>query len=318
MERPAFELNLAPDGGVASLRLRGFEVLAASAHPTSSGAAPWKFELESDRVRIQPASLEPARPMVWSFRFEPDVEVILRGHDLMPMAADRPREIRNSTSVRFGWPGHGAISALWDRPRLPEAALTLRPAARALELALSGGESHGTRPTAWWVEIRDGSGAPSIEIVDHNPDWPAMFAAESPHIRDALGGLVAAIEHGGSTAVPGLAAKPVIDVWLTLKGPLQPEQVEAMAALGYRHLGEAGLAGQDLFIRRSAPAVHLHGYQVGDPDYHRHLDFRDWLRAHPDGAAAYARLKKDLANRFKSDRLAYTEAKSDFIEAALR
>jgi len=318
MERPAFELDLAPDGGVASLRLRGFEVLAAPAHPTSSRAAPWAVEVQPDRVRIQPSSFELAQPMVWPFRFEPDVEVILRGHDLMPLAGDRPRRLSNTTSVRFGWPGHGAISALWDRPRLPEAALTLRPAAKALELTLSGGETDGARPTAWRVEIRDGSGAPSIEVVDYDPAWPATFAEERGRIGTALGDLVATIEHGGSTSVPGLAAKPVIDIWLKLTGPVQPEHIEAMAALGYRHLGEAGLAGQDLFVKRSAPVVHLHSYQAGDPDYQRHLDFRDWLRAHPDGAAAYGRLKKDLARRFKADRLAYTEAKSDFIEAALR
>jgi len=318
MERPAFELDLAPEGGVASLRLRGFEVLAAPAHSTSSGAAPWEVEVQSDRVRIQPASFELAQPMVWPFRFEPDVEVILRGHDLMPLAGDRPRRLSHTTSVRLGWPGHGAISALWDRPRLPDAVLTLRPASRALELTLAGGDSDGARPTSWWVEIRDGSGVPSIEVVDYDPAWPATFATESERIRRVLGDLVVAVEHGGSTSVPGLAAKPVIDIWLTLTGPVRPEHVEALGAVGYRHLGEAGLAGQDLFIRRSAPQVHVHSYQVGDPDYQRHLDFREWLRAHPDGAAAYGRLKKDLARRFKADRLAYTEAKSDFIEAALR
>ena len=157
-----------------------------------------------------------------------------------------------------------------------------------------------------------------VLLVDHRPEWPALYAREEARIRRALGDRALLVEHVGSTSVPGLAAKPVIDIWLTLTGPVRPEHVEALGAVGYRHLGEAGLAGQDLFIRRSAPQVHVHSYQVGDPDYQRHLDFREWLRAHPDGAAAYGRLKKDLARRFKADRLAYTEAKSDFIEAALR
>src|SRR6185312_10260729 len=111
----------------------------------------------------------------------------LRGHDLMPMAADRPREIRESTSVRFAWPGRVAISAVWDRPRLANAVLTARPAARSLELTLTGGGHGGQRPTSWWVEIRDGSGAPSIEVVEYDPTWPASFAAESERIRGALG-----------------------------------------------------------------------------------------------------------------------------------
>src|SRR6266581_4291279 len=127
METAAFELDRGADGGVASVRLRGFDLLAAPAHSTSTGAAAWDVTVQPDRVRIQPAAFELAQSMVWPFRFEPDVEVILRGHDLMPLAGDRPREVRNATSIRLGWPGHGAISVVWDRPRLPGVALTLRP-----------------------------------------------------------------------------------------------------------------------------------------------------------------------------------------------
>ncbi len=136
-------------------------------------------------------------------------------------------------------------------------------------------------------------------------------------MREALGDQVAAIEHGGSTSVPGLAAKPVIDMWAALREPMNDEHITAMAAVGYEYLGEAALEGQDFFVKRTPRVCHLHCYRVGNPELDRHLAFRDWLRSHPEGAAAYATLKRELATRFAADRLAYTEAKSDFIESAL-
>jgi GrpB-like predicted nucleotidyltransferase (UPF0157 family) len=98
---------------------------------------------------------------------------------------------------------------------------------------------------------------------------------------------------------------------------LWQEDVKAMAAVGYDYLGESALPDQDFFVKSEPRIYHLHCYPAGHPEWDRHLAFRDWLRAHPDAAAAYASLKRELAARFPADALAYTEAKSDFIESAL-
>lgn len=167
------------------------------------------------------------------------------------------------------------------------------------------------------MQVRDGSGARVIEVVDYDPAWPGYFRHEQAEVKRALGDQLMALEHGGSTSVPGLAAKPIIDMWAALRKPLTVQDISALAAIGYEHLGEGGLEDQDLFVRRMPRVCHLHCYPAGHPEWDRHLAFRDWLRANPDGAAAYARLKRELAERFPADRLAYTEAKSDFIESAL-
>ena len=267
---------------------------------------------------MAPEQFEIAQSMVWPFRHEPEMEIVFRGNNLEPIHLDAEYTLPRAFTVRLEWPSTGvAVSIAWDELRLRTAALALRKDPSRVELAIGAGESRVVGPVSWWVEVRDGSGTPSIEVVDYDPEWPAHFLEAQAEVRRALGDQVAAIEHGGSTSVPGLAAKPVIDMWAALREPIEVEHITAMAAIGYDYLGEAALEGQDLFIKRAPRVCHLHCYRVGNPEWDRHLAFRDWLRLHPAGAAAYAMLKRELATRFAADRLAYTEAKSDFIESAL-
>jgi GrpB-like predicted nucleotidyltransferase (UPF0157 family) len=155
----------------------------------------------------------------------------------------------------------------------------------------------------------------SITIENYDPKWHGYFEEIRRPIAAALDGLALAIEHIGSTSVPGLAAKPIIDLDVLLKNAADlPEVVNRLHPLGYRYQGNLGIAGREAF---SGPAaVFPHHLYVCPPDsdeYLRHLAFRDYLRTHPDAVAEYAALKRALAEQVGSDREEYTRAKAHFV-----
>jgi GrpB-like predicted nucleotidyltransferase (UPF0157 family) len=315
-----WEVTNSAGGGIDSVQLRGVELLAGEARSTAAGASRWHVEHPlADRIDISPAEFELAQAMTWPFRYERAMAVVYRGRDLMPLRVGEGVTLARTDSVRLEWPSTlTAVSFLWDQPRLGRPLLTFRAAPARLEVTITPGRAEG-RLTSWWVNIRDGnSQVTGVELVEYDPTWPAEFERKRAELQATLGDLVVAIHHGGSTAVPGLAAKPVIDIWAELSRPIERVHVEAMTRIGYVYLGEAAMADHDLFVRRSEVKCNLHCFPAGHPEIDRHIGYRDWLRAHPDGAATYAQLKRGLAIRFSGDRLAYTEAKSDFIEAALR
>jgi GrpB-like predicted nucleotidyltransferase (UPF0157 family) len=166
-------------------------------------------------------------------------------------------------------------------------------------------------------------GGGSIVVSDYDPAWPAMFEHERTSLRAALGPFVLTIEHIGSTAVPGLAAKPIIDLQVSVHclAEAQSRCVELLRALGYAYLPqyEAWLPGE-LFFRK-APAGpwthHLHILQGDDPRWQDRLLFRDYLRNHSEAAATYAKLKRDLAAAFDDDISGYRNAKDAFVAATM-
>ncbi len=161
-----------------------------------------------------------------------------------------------------------------------------------------------------------------ILIADYDRRWPATYAAESARIEDAIGEWLVAMEHVGSTSVPGLAAKPIVDIMPGLRSlGDSPHIVEPLQKLGYRYFPEhAGVmperryfalpAGDEYRERRQ---FHLHSVEPTSAFWRRHLAFRDYLRAHPDTVAEYAALKRRLAAEYGSNREGYTEAKTAFI-----
>lgn len=157
-----------------------------------------------------------------------------------------------------------------------------------------------------------------VIIADYNPQWPSLYAQEAQRLRDALGAAVVEIEHVGSTSVEGLAAKPVIDLLLIVRSLADAEQaVPALATEGYEYLGENGIPGR-LFFRKGMPRTHhLHIVESGHHQWPDNLDFRDYLRAHPDEAARYEALKRSLAERFRYQRDDYTSGKSSYILGVL-
>jgi GrpB-like predicted nucleotidyltransferase (UPF0157 family) len=160
-----------------------------------------------------------------------------------------------------------------------------------------------------------------IEIVPYDPRWPQEFEKERGHIQAALGTLALRIDHNGSTAVPGLAAKPVIDIQVSVAS-LQPLEAFAarLATIGYTHVPGVD-DGWCPFFHRPASwphTHHVHLVQSGGDEERRTLLFRDYLRDHPEEARGYEDLKRQLAAAHgggdKDSREAYATAKTAFIE----
>jgi GrpB-like predicted nucleotidyltransferase (UPF0157 family) len=159
----------------------------------------------------------------------------------------------------------------------------------------------------------------AIEIAEYDPAWPGAFARERAAILAALGGLVFAIEHVGSTSVPGLGAKPIIDIMIGLREPADHAGcVAPLRSLGYEHKGEFGIPGRHYFRKpvRGARTHQIHMVEHCSSFWVRHLLFRDYLRTHPEEVHAYYELKLRLAARFGADVEGYTEAKTEFIRSA--
>src|SRR5882724_1850041 len=161
--------------------------------------------------------------------------------------------------------------------------------------------------------------ADEVEIVEYDPRWPERFALESARIRRVLAEPALEIEHHGSTAVPGLAAKPVIDMLVAVESiEIAGRHAAALIQDGYEPV-EARYRElwpeRIVLIRREygARMCHVHLMLRGHPTWKRLLVFRDYLRAHPEVAAEYAGLKRSLAGAIGSDRHAYMTAKGDFI-----
>jgi GrpB-like predicted nucleotidyltransferase (UPF0157 family) len=154
---------------------------------------------------------------------------------------------------------------------------------------------------------------PAIVLVPHDPRWAQAFEEARAAIMGACGEHVLEVLHVGSTAIPGIAAKPVIDMMPLLRRHEDGFAcVPAMAALGFEFRGEAGLCGRHYFIKGQPRTHHVHMYQSDHPEVGRHIRFRDYLRQHPAQAFAYEALKRELAARFGSDTRAYSDAKSEF------
>jgi GrpB-like predicted nucleotidyltransferase (UPF0157 family) len=158
-----------------------------------------------------------------------------------------------------------------------------------------------------------------IIIEDYDPRWPQRFETLRSRIAAALNELAVSIEHVGSTAVPGLAAKPIIDIDVLLRSSTDlPVVIRKLADLGYEHQGDLGVSGREAF-RSKSDAVHHHLYVCppGSREYERHVAFRNYLRTHAADATAYALLKRELASRFGNDREAYSQAKMEFVQRIL-
>ena len=158
----------------------------------------------------------------------------------------------------------------------------------------------------------------SVRIVAYDSAWPERAAAESTRLTSALGALLVRVEHIGSTSVPGLAAKPIVDLIpvVTDLAALDGEQ-QTVEALGYDWFGEFGIAGRrycSLTIGGERQ-VHLHFYTDDSPEIQRHLVFRDYLRTHPERAQAYAQEKRRAAALHPNDSWAYNEEKQAWVKA---
>lgn len=155
----------------------------------------------------------------------------------------------------------------------------------------------------------------TVRLVMHDPAWATLFVAEAERLRAALGPeLPLALEHMGSTAVPGLVAKPILDLLGGYPaGAAVEPYIQALVRAGYVHRGEQGIAGREFFRRGEPRAYHLHLTARSGAFWREHLAFRDALRSRPAVREAYAALKLELARRHPRDREAYIEGKGAFV-----
>ena len=160
-----------------------------------------------------------------------------------------------------------------------------------------------------------------VEIVNYDPQWPMLYKKEKTLIQKAIGHTIVGIEHIGSTAVPGLGAKPIIDILMAVNHLSDAEQcIEPLQSIGYEYVPEyeASIPERRYFHKGHPPKeqhYHLHMVELTSDFWKKHLLFRDHLRTHPKIAQKYHELKKRLALKYSSDREGYTEAKTSFIKS---
>jgi GrpB-like predicted nucleotidyltransferase (UPF0157 family) len=157
----------------------------------------------------------------------------------------------------------------------------------------------------------------TVTVVPYDDHWPALFAREAALVRETLGGVAVQIHHIGSTAVPGLAAKPIIDILLEVTDLDALDAAnDRMRAIGYEPRGEFGIPRRRYFPKGGADRTHqIHAFAVGDEHVVRHLAFRDYLRTHPDTAREYAALKLKLAAECENDLDRYCDGKDACVKA---
>jgi GrpB-like predicted nucleotidyltransferase (UPF0157 family) len=158
-----------------------------------------------------------------------------------------------------------------------------------------------------------------VRLVEYDPRWPELFAAEQQRIRDHCGTLALRLEHVGGTSIPGMCAKPVLDIAAGRPRDASIENyVAALTRAGYEHRGERGVPGRHFFRRGQPRAYHLHMVEEGGPLWRDYLAFRDYLRTDAEAARQFADLKRVLAARFARDREAYLDAKSVHVQEIFR
>lgn len=155
-----------------------------------------------------------------------------------------------------------------------------------------------------------------VKLVDHDPAWAECFKQEKKLLLAVCAGRVLDIRHVGSTSIPGIPAKPVIDMIAAVRTLSDVETLaRELNEIGYTHKGNGDVPGRRYFVKGPPEnrTHHLNCCEPNSPFWRSHLAFRDYLASHPEAAAEYAGLKLRLAQQFPTDRLAYTNGKEEFV-----
>jgi GrpB-like predicted nucleotidyltransferase (UPF0157 family) len=157
-----------------------------------------------------------------------------------------------------------------------------------------------------------------VEVVPHDPTWHSKFEEEAKLIALVLGDNVVDIHHIGSTSIPTIYAKPIIDILVQVQDIAKiDEQSSAMTALGYEIMGEFGIPGRRFFRKHNEQGIrthHVHIFKINVFEVQRHLAFRDYMIAHLDDALKYSNLKRELAQQHPEDIEGYVNGKDGFIK----
>lgn len=159
----------------------------------------------------------------------------------------------------------------------------------------------------------------TVRLVSYSPAWHILFEREKKTLLITLHGIVLKIEHIGSTSIPDMEAKPIIDIAAALPSlDAVVKCIQPLAAAGYEYKGEYGLSGRHFFAKGSPHTHYLHVVTLESDYWTDWLTFRDFVTAHKEIADEYSVLKRNLAKVYQSDRDAYTRAKSEFISRIVR
>jgi GrpB-like predicted nucleotidyltransferase (UPF0157 family) len=157
-----------------------------------------------------------------------------------------------------------------------------------------------------------------VEVVPHDPRWRDAFEAEAKQVAAALGENVVAIHHIGSTAIPNIYAKPVVDLLVEVRDITKIDgRSSAMESLGYEVMGEFGIPGRRYFRKDNQEGTRthqIHAFEAGSAEAERHLAFRDYIIAHPGDAQSYSELKRKLAEEYPQSIDEYMDGKDGFIK----
>ena len=156
----------------------------------------------------------------------------------------------------------------------------------------------------------------TMDVVPYNDDWKEDYHSESEKICNVLSTEMINIYHIGSTAIPGIFAKPVIDILVEVRNITYIDNYNSeMESLDYIPSGESGIEGRRYFFKSLYKRTHhIHIFETGNPEISKHINFRDYLIAHPEDANRYEELKKELSIKFRYDSRYYVAGKDTFIK----
>ena len=165
-------------------------------------------------------------------------------------------------------------------------------------------------------EARPTSG--QIQLFAYESGWQILFREERDQLQASIGEYVLDIQHIGSTSIPGMTAKPILDIGIAITNFVEGVRcIEPMEKLGYTYKGENGIPRRHYFVKGAPRTHHVHMVEIESEEWRSNLLFRDYLIKHPETAREYARLKQELAKQFATEREAYQAGKDGFIKAVL-
>lgn len=158
-----------------------------------------------------------------------------------------------------------------------------------------------------------------LQFLPYNPEWKRLFEEEKQQLQSVIGKNILDIQHIGSTSIPGIIAKPILDIGIAVHNFEQAAlSIEPITRIGYTYRGEKGISKRHFFIKGNPTTHHLHMFEIESTNWKNHLIFRDYLRQNLEIVKQYAELKIQLLQKYKGDRDAYQEAKKPFIEQVLK
>jgi len=163
-------------------------------------------------------------------------------------------------------------------------------------------------------------GLPSgqIQLSPYESGWQILFLEERDRLQASIGGYILDIQHIGSTSIPGMPAKPILDIGIAVTNFEEAVRcIPPMEKLGYRYKGENGIPRRHYFVKGDPRTFHVHMVEIESEGWRSNLLFRDYLIKNPETAREYARLKQELAKQFATKREAYQAGKDGFIKAVL-